>query len=170
MGRHGYSRGSRVNSRSSALADLHAGQPGLLLVEGQSGIGKTALLDRFAELTPQAVLSLRSRCYERESVPYKVFDGIVDALSQHRRGLPDTELSSLLPAQFGALTTLFPVLSKVPVVKASESLPLDRRELRKQCFSALKALLQRISQRCPLVLMVDDLQGDADSVTCWPIC
>ena len=47
----------------------------------QSGIGKTALVRRFldddrASATTSCVL--RGRCYERESVPYKALDGVID--------------------------------------------------------------------------------------------
>jgi eukaryotic-like serine/threonine-protein kinase len=57
-------------------------QPVVTLVHAVSGMGKTALIDAFAhELRDQMdALVLRGRCYERETVPYKAFDGVIDEL------------------------------------------------------------------------------------------
>jgi predicted ATPase len=59
-----------------------------LLVHGPSGIGKSALLRHFLDELAGArdVLVASSRCFERESVPYKALDGVVDRMSEH---LPD---------------------------------------------------------------------------------
>jgi eukaryotic-like serine/threonine-protein kinase len=63
------------------------GRPVVALVQGVSGMGKTTLVDGLARMLATegtagpAALVLRGRCYEREEVPYKAFDGVVDALS-----------------------------------------------------------------------------------------
>src|SRR5262249_8058599 len=66
----------------AAFEATGANRATLLIVEGESGIGKTALVRRFCEdlraERPEAVI-LKGRCYERESVAYKAFDGILDA-------------------------------------------------------------------------------------------
>jgi serine/threonine protein kinase len=82
--------------RESEMEALHAawmrtapGRPVVAAVHGASGMGKSALVDRFARTlaaergSAPAALVLRGRCYEREEVPYKMFDGVVDALSRH---------------------------------------------------------------------------------------
>jgi serine/threonine protein kinase len=81
--------------REDEMRALHAawmrtapGRPVVALVQGVSGMGKTALVDGFARMLATegsagpAALVLRGRCYEREEVPYKAFDGVVDALSR----------------------------------------------------------------------------------------
>jgi serine/threonine protein kinase len=69
-------------------------------LHGVSGMGKSALLRQFLhEISggrdPAIVLS--GRCYERESVPFKAVDGIVDALSRYLRSLPRVRADGLLP-------------------------------------------------------------------------
>ena len=78
----------------AALADaLKASSQGRTItvyVHGSSGMGKTALVRQFfkdlAEREPNVVL-LAGRCYERESVPYKALDSVIDALTQVLEGV-----------------------------------------------------------------------------------
>jgi len=144
----------------------------VVLVEGESGIGKTELVRRFTEELgverPDAMI-LAGRCYERESVAYKAFDGILDALTQSLTRLPGEETESLLPGSRRAvLERVFPVLGRVGGVAGSAPFAyaaLDPHEQRGQLFSALRELFTRLSARRPLVLVIDDLQWtDADSL------
>ncbi len=55
-----------------------------VFVSGESGIGKSALVDEFlggVERRDNNALVLKARCYERESAAYKGVDGLVDELS-----------------------------------------------------------------------------------------
>jgi serine/threonine protein kinase/tetratricopeptide (TPR) repeat protein len=68
-----------------AFAACAPGHPMLALVSGISGMGKTALVEHFARTVRDQddALVLRGRCYEREAVPYKAFDGTIDELSRY---------------------------------------------------------------------------------------
>src|SRR5882672_10255801 len=78
--------------RERLLAELHdaysatrEGATVSVYVHGNSGMGKSALvrtfLDQLKQQAPNAMV-LQGRCYERESVPYKALDGVVDNLSK----------------------------------------------------------------------------------------
>ena len=70
------------------------GAPTVALVEGESGVGKSALLARFIEALgeqPSPPLILRGRCFEREAVPFKAFEGIMEAVSEHLAQLPGAD-------------------------------------------------------------------------------
>jgi hypothetical protein len=164
--------------RDDELAQLRAaydycrdGGPSIALVHGESGLGKSELVRQFIEdvaaEAPETVI-LSGRCYERESVPYKAFDGIADALSRYMVRLPDSKAAELLPLRASLLPLLFPVLSRVEeIARAPRDIPVarDPQQQRTRMFSALRELLIRISQRHPLVLFIDDLQwADADSL------
>jgi predicted ATPase len=111
---------------------------------------------------------LSGRCYEREAVPFKGLDSIVDELSRWLSLMPQEELGALLPAHTAELLRVFPVLRSVPVLERraeGRPEPGDPQELRRRAFMALRALLGAIADDRPLVLHIDDLQWtDVDSV------
>ncbi len=141
-----------------------------VVVEGESGLGKSRLVRHFAERTlredPSAIV-LSGRCYERESVPYKAFDGVVDALARFLAKLPDAESAAFVPTRPAALAQVFPVLRLVPSITSqvrSAQLPVDPFELQSRAFAALRETLARVAERRRLVVVIDDAQwADDDS-------
>jgi serine/threonine protein kinase len=153
---------------STAYDACLSGTPILVRVQGPSGMGKSALVRSFlAELQQEGTVVLSGRCYERESVPYKALDPLVDRLTRYLLTLPQDRVEALMPRHVRALAQVFPVLDRVPgvrdAVRRSET-TLDARELRRRAFGALRELLARLAEHVPLVLAIDDLQwGDVDS-------
>jgi hypothetical protein len=152
-----------------ALADVRAGDTVVVRLHGASGTGKTALARAFlAELADQRdVVTLLGRCYERESVPYKALDSLLDALSGYLLQLDRAQLERLLPPDIKALARLFPVLRRVPAVAEAPvqtARIADPQDLRLRAFGGLRELLAHIGMGQVLVLHLDDLQwGDIDS-------
>ncbi len=135
-------------------------------VRGPSGFGKSALVRHFlSELRErEGALVLRGRCLERESVPYKGVDAMIDALSVHLRGLSDDERADLQPTYTSPLVRLFPVLAEIWAYDGANRSGLDPHELRTRAFESLRELMGRLSERRTVALFVDDFQwGDIDS-------
>jgi eukaryotic-like serine/threonine-protein kinase len=161
-------RGRELAALGSALDRVRAGQPALVHIEGDSGIGKSALVRQFLAIAGGRATVLAGRCYERELVPFKAIDGLVDALTRHLRRLPEAEAAALLPADADLLSRLFPVTEQVRAIRRvapTAATAIDAQEVRARAFAALHQLLGRLAAVRPLVLFVDDLQwSDADSL------
>ena len=161
-------RARELASLHAALGEAERGLPISMFVLGESGMGKSSLVRRFIDQLEEDrrdVLVLAGRCYERESVPFKAFDDVVDALAAHlTRSFDDAERG--LPADVSPLVRVFPVLRRVPQLShiAIQHVP-DPQELRVRAFAALRGLLVRLARIRPVVVFVDDFQwADADSL------
>jgi tetratricopeptide (TPR) repeat protein len=145
--------------------------PVSVLLEGESGVGKSCLVRRFlatlAAEEPNLVV-LAGRCFEREAVPYKALDGVVDALANLLVRDRGSLAGQVLPMRAGALTQVFPVLRRVDAF-ANVRRPLadtsDPVELRGRAFAAMRETLTRLATIRPCVITIDDLHwADADSL------
>jgi len=166
---HLIGRSSHLEALRSALTIVKSGEPLALFISGRSGSGKSTLVQSFLEEIASAgdVVVLSGRCYERESVPYKALDSLLDALSRYLKQLPPEEARGLLPDDVSLLARLFPVLQRVEAVAESPR-PVfegpDQFELRRRASTSLRQLLIRMAREHTLVLAIDDLQwGDIDS-------
>jgi eukaryotic-like serine/threonine-protein kinase len=162
-------RGAELRALHDAFATSSTGQLSVVLVRGESGIGKTKLLRQFARQISAkhpAALWLEGRCHEREAIPYKTIDGIVETLSRRLAHMSETEVAALLPTRRGLLARVFPALLRIPQlakqdVRAPGAASTDV-ELRQRAFLELRELFTRVAMQRPTVIFIDDLQWADD--------
>ncbi len=164
--------------RERQLAELHdafdtmrEGQTVTAYVHGNSGLGKSTLVRTFLDQIKskaENVIVLQGRCYERESVPYKALDGVVDSLSKTLATLRRAKAEGLMPRNRAALARVFPVMLQVDAIfdaRAKEPETIDLFTLRHRAFRALREILAKLAERKPLIIYIDDLQwADTDSI------
>jgi serine/threonine protein kinase len=154
--------------------DDAASEPLVFVIEGESGVGKTALMEEFRRRlgergTPPLVCC--GRCSERESVPFKALDGIAESLAEQWPSIfdagarPDPDVRAVaIAAEAAALA--FPVLNRgaePPTLAGSSA--WDPWLKQRVAFQGVRDLLASVAGRRRVVLCIDDWQWvDADSI------
>lgn len=156
-------RDTELAALEQALAPLERKKASVAVVRSPSGMGKTALVGRFLErvrATHANAVILRGRCLDRESVPYKAIDQLIDELSDWWLGRRREEARQILPRDACLLPMLFPVLDRVPVIADAPRTRViaEPQARRTHAFDALRETLQRLGERYTVVLFLDDLQ------------
>jgi serine/threonine protein kinase len=172
-----FGRARELEQLTAALANAEEGRSVIVHVRGPSGSGKSSLIEHFLESTHTTradyfggPLVLRSRCYEREAMPFKALDGVVDALANHLSRLDDFEVAHALPTEIGALTQLFPVFERLRAVQRlladGGKARGEAARLRRKAEHALRELMTNVARRRTVIAWLDDLQwGDLDSTS-----
>ena len=145
----------------SAMSQASKGHSRVVLIEGESGIGKSRLVEEAVhQVQTQGINVLTGKCYEAErSLPYQVVIHLVDqVLAQW----PPETLQGLSPAYLAEIARLVP-----EVVNYVSDLPppSDFKEAQQsRLFRALTQFLEILAEPSGLVLVIDDIQW-ADQIT-----
>ena len=146
-------RAAEIGSLEQALTRFQRQGFTALEISGEPGIGKTRLLAELARAADQrGHLVLSGAASELEAdLPFCVF---VDALDEYVHGLPPHRLEELGSEARAGLAHVLPSLAPL-----SPEAPQAERH---RVHGAVRALLEQLADRTPLVLVLDDLHW-ADS-------
>ena len=167
---HFVARAAETLAIRNAILDKRADAARLVIVSGESGIGKTELMRRVLdEELAASCLVLEGKCYEREQLSYRALDRVIDALSAKLLGVDAEELEALSWLDLAAVARMFPVLRRVPEIErvCQKELRADERdppERRRAAAATLAQLLEIVAEGRRVVLYIDDLHwGDEES-------
>jgi DNA-binding SARP family transcriptional activator/tetratricopeptide (TPR) repeat protein len=139
--------------RDSAAASSGLRPPRIVLLAGDAGIGKTSLA---AELARRAhddgAVVLAGRAPEEGLAPYQPF---LEALSHYFATASLDDIRSAVREHGPELARLVPELRRrVPELPTA---PVEPEAERYRLFEAVVGLLSSVSQRAPVLLLLDDL-------------
>jgi hypothetical protein len=163
-------RKSELAALEHALERVVRGEAVTVELAGESGLGKTSLVREFLATAgdrPDKTAIFTGRCFEREALPYKALDGVIDAVCAHLAALPTAEVEALLPADAAAIARAFPVLHRVVRGQRSgdDASALEPHARRQRMFAALRELFSRLARHRLSLVVIDDMQwADVDSM------
>jgi DNA-binding SARP family transcriptional activator len=148
--------------RAREIAELRAAwsravsrEPGVIMIIGEAGIGKTTLAEFIAaEAAHDGATVLSTRCYETERSLF--LQPIVEALDPAVARLSAADLREILGHHVAATTAVLPAAADLlgPSPPDRGSVDIERR----RSFDAVTALLRGLADKHPVLLAIDDLQ------------
>ena len=150
-------RGGELAQMTMAWAAASRGEPSVLLLVGEAGIGKTRLA---AEAAATAVatggLVLSTRCYAAERS--FLLQPFADALTGPLASLPPDRLRNLAGRHGATLAGLVPAVAAVFRSEKLAGQSSPEAELR-QAYEAVTSLLRGLATTRPVLLLLDDLHN-----------
>ena len=147
-------RSAEVGRLRLALRAAAEGEGRSVLIAGEAGVGKTRLITEFAdEATRGGVVVLLGGCVDlgEGAAPYAPF---VEAIRGLVRELDDADVERIIGPARSELARLVPDLGPAEDDRAS-GLNIDSAQGR--LFELLLGVLQRLADRAPVLLVVEDL-------------
>jgi DNA-binding SARP family transcriptional activator len=154
---HPEGRGPELERLERAWADAVSGVLRFALVTGEPGIGKTTLAGELARRAHgQGGIVLLGRSDEHALVPFQPW---IEALERLLDALPAADADHWLTAHDGALARLLPARSPAEA-------PAGGQRERYLAFELVRALLDDVAARMPILLVLDDVHwADQDSMS-----
>jgi DNA-binding SARP family transcriptional activator/tetratricopeptide (TPR) repeat protein len=153
-------RARELAALDGALADAVRAGGAFVIVEGDAGIGKTTLVDAWSTAVQHDAVVLRGRCDELgRDLPLQP---VTDALADHLRMIGSDRAAAVL-ADDGP--TLAPLLG--PVMATGATVVPDTDAARLRIFAALVAVIDRIGDGTPTVLIIEDLHVATGGTLAW---
>jgi class 3 adenylate cyclase/tetratricopeptide (TPR) repeat protein len=155
-------RNPQLERLSAKLGEALNGRGSVAMLRGEAGIGKTRILEEFAELAVQSgAVVLRGACYDGEW--QRPIGPFAEAIGDYARHVDLATLAADLGNTASILSRISPALSE-SLGEIAEPTPLGKDEERLRLFDAVAQFLVAVSQRTPLVLILDDLHWAERSV------
>jgi hypothetical protein len=163
-------RERELEALQRALSEARLGNVRVVHIEGESGSGKTRLVRHFLESVREEAdpLVFSGRCSEREHVPYKAVDGVIDQLAEFIVRSGSSETRATLDRCLPELVRAFPVFGRISGEALAPDAPpskLDPYVRRLELFRAFRDCFACVCGDRPVVVSLDDMQwADADSL------
>ncbi len=139
---------------------LLVGRGSVLAIGGESGAGKTRLVEEFLEeVARQKVFILRGCSTEDAHFPFEAFHGPLQTIATEARRLGPDFVEQVIGKRGGVLRRISPRLGLLPSVrKQPEPYPLDPEQEKLRQFDYIGLTLRSMGELNPVILFLDDFQ------------
>lgn len=142
-------RATEVRELDAELARARAGECRTVLVLGEPGVGKTRIVTELLDQHRNDVTGLAARAYPLGATASL---GVwTEAIERHLRSLDTESVLALCGPYVDDLAAILPSVAKTGAGRVDTDPPPAR------LLAALGALLDNVSQKAPLVVMLDDM-------------
>ncbi len=163
-------RQDELKAIESAVRSTKTGGAKLIFLQGESGIGKTTLMQHsLKSIVSDNCLLLSVKCYRQDHTPVRLLNALVQEMTSALQNLPHAKWMPQLEKRLDEIRQLFPqVLQLIPGYSVSTK-PSERKaaddSLRDISISSFVDWLQELSKQHRLMITVDDAQwADMESL------
>jgi DNA-binding SARP family transcriptional activator len=162
-GRVLFGRDAELDRLQQLLADVAGGMARGVVIEGEAGIGKSALTAAFLDRARDQSLILYGRCDEMgRDLPLQP---IIDGLEPHVRALPDDAMADLLAADAASVA---PLLGRSSVPPDALVTTVSDREIgRGVLYRGVLTVIERLAAGGPAIVVVEDTHLAGASTMTW---
>jgi class 3 adenylate cyclase/tetratricopeptide (TPR) repeat protein len=162
-------RAAELERLVTRFADASNGRGVIAMLRGEPGIGKTRMLEEFADHARQrGAVVLRGACYDGEwQRPYCPF---AEAIIEYARDAPE-KFTQASGKNVPIVARIAPALTDTITDQSESEVVIDKDEERLRVFDAVSQFLIAVSRQAPLVLILDDLHwADRGTVAILSYC
>lgn len=158
-----FGRDGELAALHASFAEAAAGATVGVLIEGEAGIGKSALAAALLESVRDRALVVWGRCDEMgRDLPLQP---IVDGLEAHLRTLPDGTAAEMLGADVGVVAPL--VGRSTSRAEPSVTAIGDSEAAQAVLYRAVLAVIERLAASRPIVIAIEDVHLAGRSTLTW---
>ena len=158
-----------------AMEELHRGRGQVVSIVGEAGLGKSRLKNEIRDHLPEGLRWLEGRCQAYlQTTSYAPFIQVLRALLRLTGGEPETvartrlrvTLRPLVGERHEQVQPVVAALLGIPVeASAATAPPADPRALQSHLLLAIRAIVEGLAGRTPVILAVEDIHwADTGSI------
>ncbi len=161
-------RAGEIERLGTALVRAREGRGGVVLIEGEAGLGKSRLASELSEMARwEGFRTLRGVHRQESSLSYEGISSVLRGAESLLRRMGEKERRAILGDQGRLLAALAPELLALPGLADLPPTPdLHAREAQRALIRSIAAFLAELARHRPLVVELEDIHwADEETVS-----
>ncbi|MEM8734699.1 MAG: AAA family ATPase, partial [Planctomycetota bacterium] len=169
---HFVGRDEPLHQLQQAASELATDKSSSWILEGESGIGKTSLIQRWVQsLSSSDHFILHASCFRQDQTPNRLANSVLQQIFFKLQSLPDSVWKPELEKRIDSISKVFPQVKQLvepgQYFSPPESRPAATSQVESLAFAMLTEWMQTINALRPFVIIVDDAQWADRASLSW---